>query len=111
MFFERNANIGICVSGGPDSTALMMLMNEWAIKNKCFLTILHFNHNLRENSSEESDFIQKISKKLNLECKVFEWTSQKPKASIMQEARTIRYKTIKSYCKKKNHSFNDRSSL
>ena len=47
MFFEKCKH-RICVSGGPDSTALMMLMNEWAIKNKCFLTILHFNHNLRK---------------------------------------------------------------
>ena len=31
--FENKATIGICVSGGPDSLALTILMNNW-VKEK-----------------------------------------------------------------------------
>lgn len=32
--FEKNPHIGICVSGGPDSLALLMLMKDWVKKKK-----------------------------------------------------------------------------
>ena len=53
--FEKNPHIGLCVSGGVDSMALMILMNHWMKEHEGKLTIFHFNHNLRKESKKEAE--------------------------------------------------------
>ena len=54
FLFEEKPHIGLCVSGGSDSMALVMLMNGWIKKKDGKITIFHFNHGLREESDFES---------------------------------------------------------
>ena len=35
--FENTPTYGICVSGGPDSVALLALMNDWIKKGEIYL--------------------------------------------------------------------------
>ena len=64
LSFEENPHIGLCVSGGPDSMALVILMNNWIKKNNGKITIFHFNHGLRQQSEIESKFVKKLVKLL-----------------------------------------------
>ena len=68
--FESKPHLGICVSGGADSMALMILMKEWIKRKEGKLTIFHFNHNLRKNSNEESVLLSNELKKQGLEFKI-----------------------------------------
>ncbi|PPR39711.1 MAG: tRNA(Ile)-lysidine synthase [Alphaproteobacteria bacterium MarineAlpha8_Bin1] len=101
LSFEENPHIGLCVSGGPDSMALVVLMNNWIKKNNGKITIFHFNHGLRKESEIESKFVKKFSNNLGYECKIIKWQDSKPKSGIMKTARNLRYKKIIEECKKK----------
>ncbi|MAZ07860.1 MAG: tRNA lysidine(34) synthetase TilS [Rickettsiales bacterium] len=102
LSFEENPHIGLCVSGGADSMALVILMNNWIKKNNGKITIFHFNHGLREESEIESKFVKNFSNDLGYECKVIKWQDSKPKSGIMETARNLRYKKIIQECEKKN---------
>ena len=70
IVFEDNATIGICVSGGPDSLALTILMNNWVKEKNYSLVMLHFNHKLRKCSDKEVKLVESLANylciKLNL---------------------------------------------
>ena len=99
--FEKNPSVAISFSGGPDSVALLILMNNWIKKHKGNLTILYFDHKLRKESIEELIFAKKLAKKFKFNFRSFEWNSIKPTKSIMERAREIRYERIIEFCKKK----------
>ena len=99
--YEKNPSIAICFSGGSDSLALSILMNNWIKKRNGFLTLIYFDHKLRKGSYLESQYAKEISKKLGIDHKILNWNEKKPKNSIMQKAREIRYEKIISFCKQK----------
>ncbi len=101
FFFEENPHIGLCVSGGPDSVALMLLMKKWNELSKGEIFVFHFNHNLREESKSEAAFILDICKNMKIECNIINWKSEKPKSGILAAARASRYESIINLCKEK----------
>ena len=100
--FETNPSVAISFSCGSDSLALLILMNNWIKKHKGLLTLIYFDHKLRKESYLESKYTKEISKKLGIDCKILMWNEKKPKTSIMQIAREIRYKKIINFCKQNN---------
>ena len=100
--FESKPHLGICVSGGADSMALMILMKEWIKRKEGKLTIFHFNHNLRKNSNEESVLLSNELKKQGLEFKILINKRKKPKTKIMEISRNLRYSEIIKACKDLN---------
>ena len=60
--FEKSPHIGLCISGGSDSMALLILMKEW-IKKKGKISAIHFDHNLRYESKSEAKILEKKGKK------------------------------------------------
>ena len=97
--FETNPSVAISFSCGSDSLALLILMNNWIKKHKGILTLIYFDHRLRKESYLESKYTKEISKKLGIDYKILMWNEKKPKTSIMQRAREIRYKKIINFCK------------
>ena len=102
IVFENNATIGICVSGGPDSLALTILMNNWIKEKNYSLVMLHFNHKLRKSSDKELKFVERLANNLCIKFKSFYWLDEKPNSAVMKTARDIRYQTFFEYCKKNN---------
>ena len=100
--FEANPSVAISFSCGSDSLALLILMNDWIKKHKGLLTLIYFDHKLRKESYLESKYTKEISKKLGIDYKILMWNEKKPKTSIMQRAREIRYKKIINFCKQNN---------
>ena len=100
--FETNPSVAISFSCGSDSLALLILMNNWIKKHKGLLTLIYFDHKLRKESYLESEYTKEISKKLGIDYKILMWNEKKPKTSIMQRAREIRYKKIINFCKQNN---------
>ena len=97
--FETNPSVAISFSCGSDSLALLILMNNWIKKHKGLLTLIYFDHKLREESYLESQYTKEISRKLRIDYKILMWTEKKPKTSILQKARQIRYEKIINFCK------------
>ena len=100
--FEKNPSVAISFSGGPDSVALLILMNNWIKKHKGRLTLIYFDHKLRKESFLEALYTKEISRKLGIYHKILTWNQKKPKSSIMRKAREIRYEKIINFCKQNN---------
>jgi tRNA(Ile)-lysidine synthase len=88
--------VGVAVSGGADSVALLLLLLELREKLGIVLSVVHFNHNLRGKASEADEkFVAKLAAKHNLE---FHWGSalvtekaKKERANLEDAARRARY--------------------
>lgn len=82
--------IVVGVSGGPDSMALLYILNEF--KNKMDLNIIcaHINHNKRKESEQEKIDLENYCKKNNITfeyIKVTNWGDD----NFHNEARSVRY--------------------
>ena len=82
--------IVIGCSGGPDSMALLNILMDLRNKKELFLICAHVNHNVREESKKEEEFLQEYCSKNNI---VFEsMTIEKyGDDNFHNEARKIRY--------------------
>ena len=58
FIFEKNPTVAVGVSGGPDSMALIHLIDHWNKLQKGKVIALIIDHNLRTNSSEETKIIK-----------------------------------------------------
>jgi tRNA(Ile)-lysidine synthase len=90
---ERLPALVLAVSGGPDSTALMMLAARWrrALKAKPALVAVTINHGLRKESKAEAAQVARLARKLGLTHRTLRWRGAKPKTGLPQAARLARY--------------------
>jgi len=63
---KKGQVILIGVSGGPDSVALLYLLDSLKKEYKLKLHVAHLDHMLRINSAQEANFVEKLSLKLGL---------------------------------------------
>lgn len=82
--------IVIGVSGGPDSMALLYVMNEFKKAMGLKIICAHINHNVRKESDQEKIDLENYCKKNNI---IFEYIKVKKWGddNFHNEARTIRY--------------------
>ncbi len=89
----------VAVSGGADSTALMVLVAEWA--RNCGHTapaILIVDHGLARNSACIADKVAARVRSLGLEPHVLAWQGRKPTSDIEGAARAARYRLMGEWC-------------
>lgn len=69
--FESGDRVAVAVSGGPDSLALLLLLERLASRFSLNLSVAHFNHRLRgEESDGDEQFVREICHKRGLGCVV-----------------------------------------
>ena len=100
FIFEDKPHIGICISGGSDSMALLMLMRSSIKRLNGKISAIHFDHNLREESNLEANILEKKLNKLQVNFYKIVWNHRKIKTRIMERARSARYENIINLCKK-----------
>ena len=98
FLFEKKPEIAVAVSGGPDSMALVFLLNNWVKQNKGNLVALIVNHKLRSESFVESKFVKKYLSDSKIKAKILGINKIKVKKKNMQEARMNRFNMLNSYC-------------
>ena len=106
-FLEKEINLNkndivvVGVSAGPDSMALLYILDELRSKINYQLIVAHVNHNVREESKEEEEFLKEYCQNKNI---IFESMIIKEYGddNFHNEARKIRYnfyrELIKKYC-------------
>jgi len=105
--FEKNMdiyfskNIGIAVSGGPDSMALAFLAKYYSIKKDVNFFYYIVDHKLRIESTKEAKLTKRELKKFGINCKILTWKGSKNLKNIQSTARNKRYELIFEECKKK----------
>ena len=70
----------LAVSGGPDSTALMVLAARWrdSLKTKPKLIAVTIDHGLRKESKREAAGVARLARKLNIAHRTLRWNGRKP---------------------------------
>ena len=68
--FEKQPKIAVAVSGGPDSMALLFLLNVWIKKNKGSLVALIVDHKMRKDSGKEAKMVCDYLKKHKIRSKI-----------------------------------------
>jgi tRNA(Ile)-lysidine synthase len=88
--------IGLAVSGGADSLALLLLAQRWA-KDLAVPPRLHVysvDHGLRPEAADEVAMVLDVAKSLGILATGLAWTGEKPKAGLQEAARLARYRLM-----------------
>ena len=87
--------IGLAVSGGADSLALMLLAQRWAASGPApRLLVYSVDHRLRPEAADEVAMVLDVAHRLGLDARVLAWTAPKPQSGLQEAARTARYRLI-----------------
>ncbi len=86
----------LAVSGGPDSTALLLLAAKWRAKRKHGpkLLAITVDHGLRKEAAAEARQVARLAKKLGVPHRTLNWTGVKPKSGLQEKARAARYRLL-----------------
>ena len=86
----------IAVSGGPDSTALLMLAARWRAGRKRgpVLVAVTVDHGLRPESAREARAVKRLAAQLGIRHRTLRWTGDKPATALQEEARRVRYQLL-----------------
>ena len=95
--FAGNEHVVLAVSGGADSTALMVLAAEWRAARavaRPALSVVTVDHGLRPESAAEAAAVALRAHDLGLEHTTLAWPGPKPATGIQAAARDARYRLI-----------------
>ena len=94
---DTQVPIGIAVSGGPDSLALLALA---AAARPGLIEAATVDHSLREESAAEAEMVAKAAKTLGVPHRtlIVEW-DKKPESAIQERARIERYKLLGAWAR------------
>ncbi|HEU5017174.1 MAG TPA: tRNA lysidine(34) synthetase TilS [Pseudolabrys sp.] len=92
----------LAVSGGPDSTALMLLAARWAQsgKRKPKLVAVTIDHGLRPESKREALAVKRLARALGIEHRILRWIGKKPATGLQEAARLARYRLLADAARK-----------
>lgn len=87
--------VGLAVSGGPDSLALMLLAAEYAHTHDAPTFVVYsVDHGIRPEAADEVRFVLREAERLGLPARALKWTGRKPKTRLQEAARAARYALI-----------------
>jgi tRNA(Ile)-lysidine synthase len=86
----------LAVSGGPDSTALLVLAARWAkrLKRAPKLVAVTVDHGLRAEAAREAAAVKRLAKGLGVAHRTLRWRGKKPKSGLQEAARIARYRLL-----------------
>ena len=87
--------IAVGVSGGADSLALLLMMQQLCGKHVVALTV---DHGLRAEAAAEAQHVADICAARTITHHVLHWTGDKPVSNIQAHARTARYGLMRDWC-------------
>lgn len=90
---NKNDSLLVGVSGGPDSVALLYLLNSLKKELKLVLHVAHLDHMLRKDSYKDAEFVKGLAEKLKLPITIAAINVKKlaRKGSLEEIARKARF--------------------
>jgi len=89
---KRELRLGVAVSGGPDSVALLGSCVDLARRQSLQLSVLHVNHALRPEADQEQQLVESLCRRWQLPCLVEKLTPPQTRSGIEAWARAERYR-------------------
>ena len=90
----------LAVSGGSDSTALLVMTARWAeqlrkrLKRAPKLLAVTIDHGLRPESKHEAAQVRRLARRLGIPHRTLRWSGRKPKTGLQEAARFARYRLL-----------------
>jgi tRNA(Ile)-lysidine synthase len=90
----------LAVSGGPDSTALLVMAAGWArrvksqLKRSPKLVAVTIDHGLRAESRREAAAVKRLARRLGVAHRTVRWRGKKPSSGLQAAARAARYRLL-----------------
>lgn len=93
---EGLAGFVIAASGGPDSTALLLLAARWAqrLRRPPRLLAITVDHGLRAQAAAEAAAVKRLARRLGVQHRTLHWRGKKPKTGLQEAARLERYRLL-----------------
>lgn len=91
------ASLGVAVSGGSDSLALLFLAKQWCAGHGIECRAVTVDHDLRPTSRQEAEWVVQVAANLGIACDIKTWAHDDPKANLQAQARTARYGLIDAW--------------
>jgi tRNA(Ile)-lysidine synthase len=93
---ENLRGLLLAVSGGSDSTALLVLAARWAkrLKRPPKLTAITIDHGLRPESARDAAAVKRLARRLGVPHRTLRWRGNKPKSGLQEAARIARYRLL-----------------
>ncbi|MDO9415102.1 tRNA lysidine(34) synthetase TilS [Pararhizobium sp.] len=92
--FEKPGRLLVAVSGGSDSTGLLLALAKAAAESAFSLSACTIDHALRPGSASEADAVAALCQRLGIAHTVRRWEGEKPRTGIMAAARLARYRLL-----------------
>lgn len=86
--------LGLAVSGGGDSIALLRLAADWAVDAGVSLTAVTVDHGLRAEAPQEAQFVAQLCAELGVSHETLRWTGWDGAGNLQDRARQARYDLI-----------------
>jgi tRNA(Ile)-lysidine synthase len=89
-------SVVLAVSGGPDSTALLVLAARWraSLPDGPDLLAITIDHGLRSESADEAVVVRALATKLGVRHSTLHWNGRKPDTGLQEAAREMRYRVL-----------------
>jgi len=96
--FESRPVIAVAVSGGPDSLALLLLVDCWARARGGSALALTVDHGLRPDSASEASQVGAWASARDIAHAMLPWVGEKPRTGVQAAARQARYRLLADAC-------------
>ena len=90
---ENHKSIGLAVSGGADSLALIVLVHRWLQMRAAGprIVVYTMDHGLRKEAASECENVEQIAGQYGFEVRTLMWRGEKPTTGMQAAARHARY--------------------
>ncbi len=96
--FERAPRIAVACSGGPDSMALLLLVDEWTSARGGSTTAVIVDHRLRHGSAADARRAAAWARARGIEAAVLTRRDPLARGGIQAAARELRYRLLERWC-------------
>jgi tRNA(Ile)-lysidine synthase len=95
------SRLGVAVSGGGDSIALLLLAQLWGQANGVTIVGATVDHGLRSDAATEAAFVGEVCVNHNIAHEILKW-DEKPQGNVQGAARAARYKLLAGWATRQN---------
>lgn len=94
---EAGSIIGVAVSGGSDSMALLVLMHNYAKAHDIFVTVATVDHGLRPEAVAEAQTVETFCRDRKLPHVTLRWRDWNQRGNVQSAARDARYMLLSQW--------------
>lgn len=96
--------LGVAVSGGGDSLAMLSLARDWRAKGGSSLYVVTVDHGLRPEAADEAAGVARICGDMGLPHETVRWTGWGGRGNLSDQARRARYRLLADWARRQGLS-------